>query len=159
MKAIRDSVADLIANIDGTYPRPFEIEELWSRIQQNKVPQKWLDYSFETAVSSLADFIVELGLKLDFWRKVVESDDGLESLRSIWLPAFYDPRSFLMSLRQTRARFEQIPMKELFNEYVPMDEYEVTTKVEDRQDNVVYIHGLHLEGADWDANKLCIVEI
>lgn len=159
MKAIRDSVADLIANIDGTFPRPFEIEALWGKIQCNKVPDKWLKYSFETAVTSLADFIVEVGLKLEFWREVVDSEKGLASIRSIWLPAFYDPRSFLMALKQTRARYERIPMNALFNEYSPMDEYEVTIAPEDRGKNVMYIHGLHLEGADWDANKLAIVEI
>mmetsp|Transcript_42571 Transcript_42571/g.65287 ORF Transcript_42571/g.65287 Transcript_42571/m.65287 type:complete len:276 (-) Transcript_42571:764-1591(-) len=32
LKVIRESVADLLANIDGKYPRPFEIEALWSKI-------------------------------------------------------------------------------------------------------------------------------
>ena len=32
LKAIRESVADLLANIDGKYPRPLEIEDLWSKI-------------------------------------------------------------------------------------------------------------------------------
>lgn len=40
-----------------------------------------------------------------------------------------------------------------------MDEFEVTIEPEKRQANVIYIHGLHLEGADWDANKRLIVEI
>lgn len=30
--AIRGSVEDLLATIDGKYPRPFEIEALWSSI-------------------------------------------------------------------------------------------------------------------------------
>merc|ERR1712096_293116 len=66
LKAIRGSVADLLANIDGIYPRPLEIEALWSGIQQNKVPEKWRKVSFQTAYDSLADYIVELGLKLEF---------------------------------------------------------------------------------------------
>jgi hypothetical protein len=32
LTVIRESVADLLANIDGKYPRPFEIEALWSSI-------------------------------------------------------------------------------------------------------------------------------
>jgi hypothetical protein len=43
---IKESVVDLLANIGGVYPRPFEIEALWSRIQQNRVPDKWLEVSF-----------------------------------------------------------------------------------------------------------------
>lgn len=33
LKNIKETVADLLANIDGKYPRPFEIEALWSLIQ------------------------------------------------------------------------------------------------------------------------------
>jgi hypothetical protein len=33
LNAIRESVADLLANIDGQYPRPLEIEALWAKIQ------------------------------------------------------------------------------------------------------------------------------
>jgi hypothetical protein len=33
LRAIRESVADLLANIDGKYPRPLEIEALWNKIQ------------------------------------------------------------------------------------------------------------------------------
>ena len=46
LKSIRDSVADLLANIDGKYPRPLEIEDLWSKIQQNRVPAKWKAVGF-----------------------------------------------------------------------------------------------------------------
>ena len=46
MTAITESVADLLANIDGKYPRPLEIEALWGKIQQNRVPDKWIKVSF-----------------------------------------------------------------------------------------------------------------
>ena len=74
LTAIRESVADLLANIDGQHPRAYEIEALWSRIQQNRVPDKWLKVSFQTAYVSLADYLVELGLKLEFWKKIVDSN-------------------------------------------------------------------------------------
>lgn len=32
LKTIRGSVEDLLANIDGKYPREFDIEALWSKI-------------------------------------------------------------------------------------------------------------------------------
>ena len=35
-----------------------------------------------------------------------------------------------MSLRQSRARFEQIPIKDLYNDFSPMDEFEVTIEPE-----------------------------
>lgn len=156
VKSIVDSVADLLANIDGKYPRPYEVEDLWSKVQINRVPDKWLKVSFETSVTSLADYIVELQLKLDFWRKVVDTD--LANMPSIWLPAFFDPKSFLAGLIQTRARIEAITMKDLYNEYTVTETYENEEPKEDEQ-HVVYIHGLHLEGACWDVLKKEIVEI
>ena len=97
LRAIKDSVADLLANIDGKYPRPLEVEALWAKIQINEVPDKWMKVSFQTAYKSLADYIVELGLKLEFWRKLVTL--GVDEIPSFWLPAFFDPRSFLTSFR------------------------------------------------------------
>ena len=32
LRTIRGSVEDLLANIDGKYPREFEIEALWNKI-------------------------------------------------------------------------------------------------------------------------------
>jgi hypothetical protein len=32
LNTIKESVRDLLDNIDGNYPRPLEIEALWSRI-------------------------------------------------------------------------------------------------------------------------------
>ena len=154
LASIRESVADLLANIDGLYPRPLEIEALWSGIQQNRVPEKWRKVSFQTAYDSLADYIVELGLKLEFWKKVVEADTA--ELPSFWLPAFFDPKSFLTALIQTRARLEGIPMKDLRNEYEILDIGKNEEPSTDK--HVVYIHGLALEGADWDYARKLVVE-
>lgn len=94
LNTIKESVRDLLDNIDGNYPRPLEIEALWSKIQSNRIPDKWLKVSFQTGYESLADYLVELGLKLEFWKKVV-SHDFEKSKPSFWLPAFFDPKSFL----------------------------------------------------------------
>lgn len=119
------------------------------------MPDKWLRVSFETSYTSLADYIVELGLKLDFWRKVIDGD--FKSIPSIWLPAFFDPKSFLAAQIQTRARGEEIPMKDLENEYKVMDFYKVDKPPAEA--HCVYIHGLYLEGCDWDLNRKMLVEI
>jgi len=62
----------------------------------NKVPEKWKAVSFQSCYDSLADYIVELGLKLEFWKKVV--DKGADAIASFWLPALFDPKSFLTGL-------------------------------------------------------------
>lgn len=154
LTAIRESVADLLANIDGQYPRPLEIEALWGRIQENKIPDKWRRVSFQTAYVSLADYIVELGLKLDFWRMVAASDG--KAIASYWLPAFFDPRSFLTALMQARARYEEIPMKDLRNDYEVLEVASVSEPCKEK--HAVHLHGLALEGADWNWERKLLVE-
>jgi len=62
----------------------------------NKVPDKWKAVSFQSCYDSLADYIVELGLKLEFWKKVVVI--GADKLPSFWLGALFDPKSYLTGL-------------------------------------------------------------
>jgi hypothetical protein len=94
LREMKDSVADLIATAGGEDPRPLQIEALWHDIQFNKIPSRWLKVSFATARVSLADFLIELARKLDFWSMVVERKSLLD-VPSFWLPAFYSPKSFL----------------------------------------------------------------
>ena len=64
---MRKSVENLLQHIDGKYMKPLEIERLWRQIQKNVIPQGWRPYSFQTAFTSLADFIIELIQKVKFW--------------------------------------------------------------------------------------------
>ena len=85
---------------------------------------------------------------------MIETD--IKSIPSYWLPAFFDPKSFLAALIQTRARIDEIPMRDLRNEYEVIDNY--TNSVVHPDKNVKYLHGLYLEGADWDPARKLIVE-
>lgn len=116
LREIQDSVADLIATAGGEDTRPLQIEALWCDIQFNRIPKRWLKVSFATARTSLADFLIELARKLDFWSKIVEHESLLD-VPSYWLPAFYSPKSFLNCFAQSRARNEEIPVDELFHQY------------------------------------------
>ena len=102
----------------------------------------------------MADYLVELGLKLEFWKKIV--DKGTKEVASFWLPAFFDPKSFLTALIQTRARLDEIPMKDLRNDYEVLDIGRNDAPPNEK--HVHYIHGLSLEGADWDYNRKLIIE-
>ena len=87
-------------------------------------------------------------MKLEFWKKIV-SHDFEKSKPSFWLPAFFDPKSFLQCLIQTKSRFEEIPMKDLRNDYQIMDYVKPQEEYPIEKD-VTYIHGLILDGADWN---------
>jgi hypothetical protein len=69
---MRKSVEDLLQHIDGKHMKPLEIERLWNQIQMNIIPQGWRPYSFQTAFTSLADFIIELIQKVKFWQNLLK---------------------------------------------------------------------------------------
>lgn len=64
LDTIRTSVLNLVITIDGKQPKPLEVEFLWSKIQNNVVPDIWRKDAFPTAYSTLADFLMELTEKL-----------------------------------------------------------------------------------------------
>jgi hypothetical protein len=100
--------------------------------------------------------LVELGLKLEFWKKIVNHDFSQE-MPSFWLPAFFDPKSFLTCLIQARSRFEEIPMKDLRNDYEILDHVKPKDSYPNEK-NVTYFHGLLLDGADWNSDVKQLVE-
>jgi dynein heavy chain len=116
LEAISHSVQALVATLDGQYPRPQEVEDLWSRIQANKVPEKWLSVCYITARTNLADFLVGLSLKLEFWRGLVSRTNILDT-PAFWLPAFHSPKAFLRVFAQHRARNEGIAVDVLARHY------------------------------------------
>lgn len=151
LQAIRESVAALRQTVDGDHPRPGLTEPLWTRIQENRVPESWRSCSFQTAHESLADYLVELGLKLEFWKSVVRAD--AKQLPSFWLPAFFDPKSFLTCLVQAKSRLDAVPMTEVRNEYEVLEVYKVEAPAAEKDKDVRHFHGLHLEGAEWDFSR------
>lgn len=94
-------------------------------------------------------------MKLDFWNMVV-AQDSLTDVCSYWLPAFFSPQSFLGCLAQSRARNEEIPLDELLVQYEVQPFMAADAPCS--QPHSVYMHGLWLEGADWDGRDRCLVE-
>lgn len=79
--------------------RPAEIEKLWHAVRDNRLPHAWKEVSFPTAAESLSDFLIELCHKLDYWRKVTGRNAGIEGLKILWLPAFFEPTALLEAFR------------------------------------------------------------
>lgn len=86
-----------------------------------------------------------------------------------YLPAFFDAKQFLNSLIQERSRIEEVPTKDLCNQYEVLDFYEQCDKIEtihaeiQEDQNVnqkyeTYIYGLWLEGASWDMEQKLLVD-
>ena len=64
---ILESVDEFLNFIDGQEPMPAKCEILWLKIQNNKIPQRWLQASYNTAHKSLAHYLADFVEKLNFW--------------------------------------------------------------------------------------------
>jgi len=82
------------------------------------IPIEWSKQTFQTAYTSLADFLVELDDKLEFWNIVIENYKRKNKMSLFYLPAFYDVTKFLNALRQKRARMEEITTHDMVNEFI-----------------------------------------
>jgi len=157
--AIRDSVENIINYIFGRQPKSFEVEQLWYYIKDNRVPERWLKLGYATAHTSLAIYLSELSLKLDFWKDLTKSEGSNQELQpSYWLPAFHFPEAFLNAVAQSRSRAEIVPIKELANEYQVQDYMKVPTSPPPDEEYSLYFHGLWLEGAQWNLKEQLLEE-
>jgi hypothetical protein len=68
---MRDNVMDIVNTARGKLSRPEESKEILRAIALNEVPPGWLAVSFVTAHRALSDYMVELGIKLNFWNSIV----------------------------------------------------------------------------------------
>jgi hypothetical protein len=156
LAAIREAVEGLVATVNATHRRPHEVEALWTVIQANRIPDAWLRLSFETAHASLSDFLVELCLRLKYWRELAaDPSPAPEGPTTYWLRAFYEPRALLRALLQTRARTEGIPLSELRNELEVLDDSKPCAP----EPHVVHLSGLALEGAEWEPRGKQLVDV
>lgn len=152
---------DIVSTALGKTSRPVETKEVLRAIARNQVPRRWLEASFVTAHTALSDYMVELGIKLNFWNNIVQRHQAnntspLNSIPVFWLPAFSNPHAFLETLAQRRSRVEGVPISTIGREW------EVTTFASTDQPSEepfsMYLSGLWLEGADWDSSAGLLVE-
>ena len=75
-----------------------------------------------------------------------------------WLSGFTYPTGFLTAVLQTTARKNSVPIDTLSFEFqvVNMDEEELALQGPPKEG--VYIKGMFLEGAGWDAENSCLCE-
>jgi len=118
LDVIRDCVLNLVIHINGNNPKPLECEQIWSKIQNNCIPESWKNVSFPTAYTSLADFLMELTEKLQWWQDMLDKNGVMPSL---WLPAFMDVKQLMNTHLQRRARTEGVPTRVLENTFEVMD--------------------------------------
>ena len=155
-------------HVEGSLPIPIEIEYLWQKIQDNKVPSSWIAVSFATSHIQLSDYLIDFIEKLKYWQEVISIVKQSGKLPSFFnISHFFDPNQFLYAQLQLRARVENVTTRKVYNTFSVIDYFEPTyvleegnhmmSELKERKHSTV-LYGLWLEGAEWDPIDEVLVE-
>merc|ERR1711988_1250377 len=138
---IRPSLQKLLKALKGLVVMSADLEEVATAFFNGQVPPQWLGKSFPS-LKPLSGYTADLFERLKFFTKWYE--DGAPV--NFWFSGFYFPPAFLTGALQNYARRNKIAIDTVDFDFKVFNE-EPTTKPEFG----VYIHGLFLEGARWNA--------
>ena len=147
---VRKSLMDIRKAIKGLVVMSVELDEVYASVLNGRVPNMWASKSYPS-LKPLGSYLTDLMTRLKFFETWIEKGPP----NVFWFSGFYFTQSFLTGVTQNYARKYKISIDQLGFEF----EF---TKFEERQlrkpADGAYVKGIFLEGARWDAEKMCIGE-
>jgi dynein heavy chain len=138
--------------VKGTEVMSPTIELVYHSFLDNLVPELWADNAY-LSLKPLTSWIKDLILRVKFMESWLY--EGPQN--SFWISAFFFPQGFNTAVLQTYAR----------KTLEPIDKLTFRTNVLDKKygdETIIYpedgvnIHGLQLEGASWDFDRIVLRE-
>ena len=147
---IESSLKELKGAIEGTSIMSYESDEIYNSLLINRIPLAWQKVGY----SSFKSFI---SWKNDLLKRIEFIHDWLVNghPNSFWISGLFYPQGFITGVYQNHARETKIPVSDIVLEYQVMNINK--EEIKKGPDAGVYIYGLYLEGASWDA-KLGLVD-
>jgi dynein heavy chain, axonemal len=151
IKEYNQSLADLRKALKGLVVMSGDLEAMMNALYSNAVPANWTKKAFPS-LKPLAAWVDDLELRIGFIKTWVA--EGTPP--AYWVPGFFFPQAFLTGTLQNYARKYQVAIDTVDFDFHILQKTgpDIATKPEDG----VYIFGLFLEGANWDAAQHCLVE-
>jgi dynein heavy chain, axonemal len=148
LQEIRKSLNDLDAGLKGQLNITEAMENLSNSLSINGIPATWTDKAYFSK-KTLADWFSDLLLRVEQISKWIEK---LEVPPSLWISGLFNPMSFLTAIMQVTAREFGLPLDSmcLQTDITNMFEVEEVTAPAEKG---MYIHGLFLEGAQWEKGR------
>ncbi|EAX96997.1 Dynein heavy chain family protein [Trichomonas vaginalis G3] len=145
LTVVRNSIEELIKGIQGLVVMSRELDEIFTCIYENKVPEMW-QFAYQS-LKPLALWSKDLISRVEFFKKWLEKGEP----NAFWLGRFTYPTSFLTAVLQRSARLHKISIDQLEWQFNVMH----TDNVRELEQQAlipkegVLIRGLYLEGARW----------
>ena len=118
-----------------------------------QVPEPWQKVAYPSH-TSLGAWMADFGERTDFMRSWLTRRAPV----SFWLPAFFQPQSFLTAVLQTHARAAGVSV-DTVSFSVTVTDFAVPEVIATALEAGVYVHGLWLEGAQWNGTARFLDEI
>ncbi|CAG9462898.1 unnamed protein product [Pedinophyceae sp. YPF-701] len=148
---IKESLHAIDLAIQGLQVMSAELEAAYNSISLNQVPELWKKDSYPT-LKPLGSYLTDLYARLKMLQDWYEH--GQPPI--FWMSGFFFVQSFLTAALQNYARRHTIPIDEVGYDYqmLGMDPEDYVEPPEAG----VYVHGMFLEGCDWDSEEQTLCE-
>lgn len=122
-----------------------DLDEMYLAFQNNMLPGLWKKASY-ASLKPLASWFKDMINRVQFMRNWLDNKAPF----SYWMSGFYFPQGFLTGVLQAHSRLYKIPIDTLSFKFKVLA-IENKEKLTASPENGVYVDGLYLDGARWDA--------
>ncbi|XP_008181522.3 dynein heavy chain 2, axonemal [Acyrthosiphon pisum] len=151
LKKMEMTLMTLEKGITSLMVIPLDIENMFEKIYNGKVPDQWL--KTYPSLMNLGAWMKNLIERVKYFTTLVNAS---QQPVSIWLGAFTSPTAFLTCILLSESKQSSVQIDLLSWEFIPIPISE--NDLLNPPDKGVYIHNLYLEGAGWDKEHLCLCE-
>ena len=143
---MKSSLVLLEKAIAGTYVMNLELESMFNKFLDGKVPDNWTGVAYP-CLKPLGSWIKDLIKRIEFMgRWLYEGPPNC-----YWTPAFFFPQGFNTATMQSYARKNKVAIDTLAYKITVLQCFE--DGIKEAPEIGVYIYGLYMQGARWDTNK------
>lgn len=142
-------MAQLESGLQGSTVISPELEAVQASLREGKVPLAWSRAYF--SLKPLTSWYADLGARYAFF--VSWSQKGMPF--HFWIGAFTYPTGFTTALQQRFSRKASgAPIDRLEFDFIPVPKE--PREINEHPKDGAFISGLLLEGASWNAERLCL---
>ncbi|CAG7837222.1 unnamed protein product [Allacma fusca] len=161
LAVMKTSLEQLKKGILGLVVMSEDLEKMYQSFLNNQVPENWTRVSYGS-LKSLASWYTDMLIRANFIERWFSGHAPI----SFWMSGFFFQQGFLTAVLQTYARRHGLPIDQLKFHYtiapiIKEEKIKLDVIVEKslvRPMDGVLVHGLFLEAARWDFERMCLAD-